>query len=455
MNTPIADFVREYAARSPIRLHMPGHKGHEFLGCEPLDITEIPGADELYAPEGIIAESERNASSLFGTGATLYSTEGSSQCIRAMVYLAAVNARFMHTKNPYILAARNAHKTFLYALALTDTDVRWLMPERTESLCACRITAEHVARALREAEHPPIAVYITSPDYLGNILPVGEIAAVCHKAGVPLLVDNAHGAYLRFLPEDRHPITLGADMCCDSAHKTLPALTGTAYLHISDAAPPLFASCAREAMSLFGSTSPSYLMLASLDLCNRFLAEDFRGVLGARVGQVASVRDALRSAGWHVSDGEPMKLTIRAPAGTTGTGLADRLMQAGIVCEYADRDYVVLMPSVSTEESQLRRLVCALGPCPAKQTVSRADDCVSACGFPIARTAMRVRDAVFSPSELISVDEAEDRICAAPTVSCPPAIPIAVSGEVITAEHIRMFRYYGLRRVAVVRNGNK
>ena len=209
MNTPIADFIRNYAARNPVRLHMPGHKGRELLGCEALDITEIPGADELYAADGIIGESERNAAGLFGTGATLYSTEGSSQCIRAMVYLAALNARDAHARNPYILATRNAHKTFLYALALTDLDVRWLVSAETDSLCACRITATDVAHALREAPEPPAAVYVTSPDYLGNLLPVREIAEVCHAAGVPLLVDNAHGAYLRFLPEDRHPISLG------------------------------------------------------------------------------------------------------------------------------------------------------------------------------------------------------------------------------------------------------
>ena len=325
MNTPIADFVRNYAARNPVRLHMPGHKGRELLGCEALDITEIPGADELYVADGIIGESEQNAAGLFGTGATLYSTEGSSQCIRAMVYLAALNARDAHTRNPYILATRNAHKTFLYALALTDLDVRWLVSAETDSLCACRITATDVAHALREAPEPPVAVYVTSPDYLGNLLPVREIAEVCHAAGVPLLVDNAHGAYLRFLPEDRHPISLGADLCCDSAHKTLPALTGTAYLHVSRTAPPLFAAGARDALALFGSTSPSYLLLASLDLCNRYLADGFRNALAERAGQVAAVRAALRTNGWDVEDTEPMKLTLRAPSGLPGTRLNENL----------------------------------------------------------------------------------------------------------------------------------
>ena len=310
MNTPIADFVRNYAARNPVRLHMPGHKGRELLGCEALDITEIPGADELYVADGIIGESERNAAGLFGTGATLYSTEGSSQCIRAMVYLAALNARDAHARNPYILATRNAHKTFLYALALTDLDARWLVSAETDSLCACRITATDVAHALREAPEPPAAVYVTSPDYLGNLLPVREIAELCHAAGVPLLVDNAHGAYLRFLEPSCHPLDLGADLCCDSAHKTLPVLTGGAYLHISRAASASLRESAKTAMAMFGSTSPSYLTLASLDLCNRYLADGYQNRLREMCGRLEEARKALTAAGWQIEPSDPLRLTV-------------------------------------------------------------------------------------------------------------------------------------------------
>ena len=114
MKTPICDFVQRYKDSSPVRFHMPGHKGKTHLGPEPWDITEIAGADELYHPTGIIRESEENASSLFGSARTVYSTEGSSLCIRAMVYLALLNAKVQGRK-PVIFAGRNAHKTFLSA----------------------------------------------------------------------------------------------------------------------------------------------------------------------------------------------------------------------------------------------------------------------------------------------------------------------------------------------------
>ena len=224
MNTPIVDFVRDYEKKNMMRMHMPGHKGVNILGCESMDITEIQGADSLYEAEGIIAESEANATELFGTAKTLYSTEGSSQCIRAMMYL-AVNAS-RKEKKPFVLAARNVHKAFLYAAALVDFDVKWLWPEEMHSLCSCKVTPEMVEKELSSQEELPAAVYLTSPDYLGGCADIQGIAKVCHKYGTILAVDNAHGAYLHFLERAVHPIDLGADICCDSAHKTLPVLTG-------------------------------------------------------------------------------------------------------------------------------------------------------------------------------------------------------------------------------------
>lgn len=253
---PICDFVKNYAEQNYTRLHMPGHKGHSFVGCEKYDITEIVGADSLFEADGIIAESEKNASELFGTGATLYSAEGSSLCIRAMLYL--IRQKKANTgRKPLIAATRNAHKVFALTVSLLDIDVLWIENERENStLCDCLITAEQLDKTLANLSCPPDAVFITSPDYLGNIADIKGLANIAHKYGSLLLCDNAHGAYLKFLDNGSHPIDNGADMCCDSAHKTLPALTGGAYLHINKTAPVFLKQNAREALSMFGSTSP-------------------------------------------------------------------------------------------------------------------------------------------------------------------------------------------------------
>ena len=168
MDTPIADFAASYRDSGAVRLHMPGHKGRGPLGCEALDLTEIAGADALYEADGIIARSERNAASLFGTAATFYSTEGSSQCIRAMLYLALLHAP-KTGERPVIVAARNAHKVFVLAAALLDFDIVWLWPEDgAYALCRCTVSPEQLERTLRALPHPPAAVSVTSPDYLGG-----------------------------------------------------------------------------------------------------------------------------------------------------------------------------------------------------------------------------------------------------------------------------------------------
>ena len=203
MSTPICDFVRRYRNSDAVRLHMPGHKGKPLLGFEPWDITEIDGADELFTADGIIAESEAQAGTLFGAH-TVYSTGGSTLCIQTMLHLTALYAA-SKGKRPHILAARNAHKAFVNAAALLDIDVGWLYPETDSGYVSCPVTAQQVTQALAE-QTSITAVYLTSPDYLGNMQDIQGIAEVCHRANVLLLVDNAHGAYLKFLPQPRHPM---------------------------------------------------------------------------------------------------------------------------------------------------------------------------------------------------------------------------------------------------------
>lgn len=438
MNTPVADFVQRYAKAGTARLHMPGHKGRCFLGCEPWDITEIHGADALYEAEGILAESEQNAAALFGSQRTCYSTEGSSQCIRAMLYL-AVAASGSHT----VVAARNVHRAFVSAAALLDLEIRWLWPEESRSLCGCPISPAQLEETLNSLPEPPAAVYLTSPDYLGGMAEIPALAQVCHHHGTLLLVDNAHGAYLRFLQPSLHPLDLGADLCCDSAHKTLPVLTGGAYLHLSPTAPAQLAPLAKSALGLFGSTSPSYLTLASLDLCNRYLAEGYPQRLAEAVERLAELRERLTAAGWRVEPSDPLRVTVAAPRGVTGQELAGQLRRQGVECEYADRDFLVLMATPENTPEELAQAAAALGQCPGEANPPQ---------LPLARgeRACSIRQAAFSPRETVDAAHSLGRVCGLPTVGCPPAIPIAVSGERITPEALALFAYYGIEQVEVL-----
>ncbi|MBE6007916.1 MAG: aminotransferase class V-fold PLP-dependent enzyme [Lachnospiraceae bacterium] len=440
ISTPIADFVKDYAGRGGVRLHMPGHKGKGSFGFEKFDITEINGADALYEAEGIIAESEKNASMLFGTAKTVYSTEGSSQCIRAMMYLIALNSK--KGRRPVVLAARNVHKTFVFAAALLDMDVRWLWPEENNSICSCPLSAEMIKEALDECDAD--AFYITSPDYLGEMADIRAIADVCHKKGAVLAVDNAHGAYLHFLKDSLHPMDMGADICCDSAHKTLPVITGGAYLHISKNAPAMFSEQAKYAMALFGSTSPSYLCIASLDMCNAYLAEGYREKLTKTVLRTEKAKKELCINGYETVASDPLKITIKVPLALTGAYMADRLREKGIECEYADPDYIVLMVTPENDEEDFERLAAALGKADAPGRKAEVS-------ITKAERVLSIREAVMSPSETVRTDEAEGRICRVPTVSCPPAIPVVVPGERISREAVEVLRYYDIKEVDVIK----
>lgn len=444
MDTPICDFVRDYAQRNALRLHMPGHKGRSFLGLEHLDITEIEGADSLYEPSGIVAQSEANASQLFGCK-TLYSTEGSSQCIRAMLYLVQLHAR-QNGIRPRIAAGRNAHKTFLTAAALLDLDVDWLYPRENTGYLSCSLTAEDISDYLDKAAGKPAVVYLTSPDYLGNLVDIVSIAKICHQNGVLLAVDNAHGAYLKFLPQSQHPMDLGADLCCDSAHKTLPVLTGGAYLHLSNEFADRFGTQAKNAMAIFGSTSPSYLILQSLDRANAYL-DTYKEMLVPFLEQVYTLKKALQKYGYSLSGNELLKITIATkPYGYSGAALAEILNRQGIVPEFADSDHLVLMVTPETGREGLDRLETVLKQVPKRQAIEG-----NAPTLLPAVHAMSIREAMLSCSEVVPVSGSLGRILAVPTVGCPPAVPIVACGERIDSHAIDCFEYYGIRECWVVK----
>ena len=443
MDTPICEFVTRYAASDPLRLHMPGHKGTSFLGMEAIDITEIEGADSLFEAHGIIRESEENASKLFGCP-TFYSTEGSSLCIRAMLYLCVLYAK-QEGKKPLIAAARNVHSTFIQAAAMLDFDIHWLYGNRKDGYLSCVIDPGWLEHWLDTEENLPVAMYLTSPDYLGNIADIRSISQICHRHGILLIVDNAHGAYLKFLPHSEHPIDLGADLCCDSAHKTLPVLTGGAYLHISDYAPQLFTSLVKQALSMFGSTSPSYLILQSLDAVNQYLLHVYPALLKTFLPTCSRFKTELAAYGYSFVGNEPLKLTINCKSyGYTGTELAHHLKEANIHVEFSDPDYLVLMLTPEIGNDGLQRLKTALTVLPRRSAITGSSPAPA-----IEKSIITPRQAAFSQCETLPVANSLGRILASPSVGCPPAVPIIVCGEQIDQHTIACFQYYGIETCCV------
>ena len=441
MNTPICDFVNGYIKENATRLHMPGHKGKGGF-CEVFDITEVDGADVLYSAEGIIEESQNNASALFCTGATFYSCEGSSLCIRAMLYLAIIAS---DKKSRRVVAARNSHKTFLSAAALLDLDIDWIYGDG-DCLISSSVSAKDIEYKLENMDTMPIAVYITSPDYLGNMTDISAISKVCRRFGVMLIVDNAHGAYLNFLDKSSHPIYLGADMCCDSAHKTLPVLTGGAYLHISENADDILAKNAKRAMSMFASTSPSYLILQSLDRANEYLATAYRDELASCVRKTEKLKKHISDLGFSLVGDEKIKITVSPKSfGYTGEELYAYLKGQGIVCEFADKDYLVMMLTPSLDQSDFEKIAFAFGSLERKAPINEVPP--KMC---IPTAAMSPRRAMEYDFEELSASKCQGRILAADCVCCPPAIPIVACGEKIDTSAVKLFEYYGIDKLKVI-----
>lgn len=433
MKTPIFDFIKNYNDCNFSRLHMPGHKGKNFLGCEYADITEIKNADVLFEANGIIAESENNATQLFGTLKTIYSTEGSTLCIKTMLALVRNNK-----KNNYVLAARNSHKSLIYGCAQLNMDIEWLFGEDDGfSLCRCKISAKTLFEKLSKCDELPCAVYVTSPDYLGGELDIASLAETAHKFSVPLIVDNAHGSYLHFLSDSRHPMDLGADMCCDSAHKTLPVLTGGAYLHINN---EKFVDKAKNAMEMFASTSPSYLILQSLDICNRYISDKYDEKLQITIEKISNLKTYFADLGWKVEKSDPLKITVVSH----GINLSEHLRKYCIECEYEDPDYTVMMFTPENTDEDFERVKSAMKNCKPTNGFVQLN-------YFAPEKIMSVSDGLFCSYEKVSTENAVGRICASPTIGCPPAVPIVVAGELISENSVEIFKYYNIEHCFVIK----
>lgn len=416
---------------------MPGHKGKDNGFLESYDITEINGADVLYNPNGIILQSENNATSLFNSLHTFYSTEGSTLCIKAMLYLATQGI-----ENPTIIANRNVHVAFINACALLNIKVVWLYG-KSDNFYTLQTDLQELEIAILNNKNV-CGVYITSPDYLGGIAPISQISKICKNHNIALLVDNAHASYSAFLKDNFHPNFLGADMVCDSSHKTLTSLTGGAYLHINN---PLFLDNARKALSLFASTSPSYLILQSLDYTNLFIEKN-KDKFDILVDSINNLKIDLINKGYLVQSGEPLKLTINyTEYGYTQQEFYNYLQNYKIEPEMISGGYCVFMLSVLNSKKDLKVLKKALTLLPKKQAIK-----VKPINFYTPTKVLSIRQATLKNSREIEIDKAEGSICAKSVITCPPALPIVICGELITKQVITLLKQFNIEKIFVIKN---
>ncbi|MCL2076872.1 MAG: aminotransferase class V-fold PLP-dependent enzyme [Oscillospiraceae bacterium] len=436
IKTPIHDFLTNYSRKNLTRCHTPGLKGRGVLNPAH-DITEINGADSLYAGisenTGIIAESERFAAALFGAKKTLYSCSGGTLAIQAMLTILKTASR----KNK-VIAFRYAHRSFVSTAALLGFEVDWIYPG--EFLSAALIPEE-----IKQAVTPDTAaVFVNGLDYYGGTCDIESIAKVCKQSEIPLLTDNAHGAYS--VLTGNHPISLGAAMSADSAHKTLPALTGAAYLHIGT---QKFAQNTKAATALFGTSSPSYLILESLDLCNKHIAGEKSKSKTEAFGLVANLKQNLLSTGFELHQSDSLRITVNARAcGFTGIELAAALRENRVECEYADKNYTVLLFSTITDGRETEAVRTAFNKIHKKAPLKPLTFLVVK-----PKQEMNMRDALFTPDSdcaFLQPRQAKGKICAEITAPCPPGIPVIMPGELIGEAETEILENFGVEKIRVL-----
>ena len=446
---PITDFLTDYAASGISRLHMPGHKGTApdgypaFLSAAfPFDLTEIAGADELYEPEGIIAESEEIAASLYHAGYSCYSAGGSTLSILSMVTAAVRKC------GREIIAVRNAHLSFVNACVHCDAEIHWLVPEydRETGLCL-PVTADEVAGCMDSYPGAQI-VYLTSPDYYGVQADVRAIAQVVHRRGGILLCDNAHGAHLIAF-DGAHPMEAGADLCCDSPHKTLPVLTGGSILHCSKAmAERLPKKELKHLMTLYGSTSPSYLIMASLEQAVLWMQREGTGQFLRLAEKMRMLSDQLRQDGVVLLERvtDCTKLTLDGfRCGYTSDELSAMLRRYQIEPEFSGGGKVVLMFSPQTDEQAFDRVVRF-----GKELKKRAP--IEYPPFALApQRVLPLRVAAFAPSVEVDVRDAVGKIAAENRIACPPGIPVVTAGEKIGPLEKKLLLDSGIFQINVIK----
>lgn len=426
MNTPIHEFLEKYTNTSALRLHMPGHNGEI-----PHDITEIEGADSLFDTKpdssGIIAKSERNAAELFSSDRTCYSCAGSTLGIQAA--LALLKAKGCKT----IAASRYSHKSLISAAALLRLNIKWLYPEEY-----LRADVDFSKEALEGAD----AIFMTNIDYLGGTCRIP-------KTELPVVVDNAHGAYLKFVDKNKfgdkylHPTEFGIPLIAvDSAHKTLPVLTGGAYLHFTGGTDH---SRAKEMMAMFGSSSPSYLILESLDKCNKLLS-DRPDLVNHACESVAQLKKQLASYEIPILESDPLRVVVKAwEYGYNGFNYSDKLRANGVECEMSDRNHVVLLFSAATTHKDCERALTAMTLIQKKKPIFEAK-------YPVVKlkAALPLYDAMFMPQKKVPLAKAVGYVCGEIKAPCPPCIPVVMPGEIISDEAAEALRLYNVKEISVI-----
>ena len=458
---PLFEAMRDYAQKDMSAFHTPGHK--QGRGADPefralvgdnmlrIDLCELPEVDNLHDPDGVIKEAQELAAEAHGADHTFFLVNGSTTGNNAMIMAVC-------EPGDKILIPRNAHKSCIGGTILSGARPCWMRPVWDDQLCVAHgVTAEEVEAALEQ--HPDAkGVCIVYPTYFGGVADLKRIADICHAHGKPLLVDEAHGPHFHF--HDGLPISgiqAGADMVVQSTHKIVSGMTQASMLHVQG--DRVNVNRVRNVLQLIQSTSPNYVLMASLDTARRqmattgakmlgetiALAEDARARLNAIEGVYVFGRDRCAPGGLY--DLDVTKLTVNVTGlGMTGFMALDVLNdEFNVQSEMATLHNVLLIVTIGNDQRDLDRVVDAFQVLADRArrwgtmgTSALPTSLPMPSGLPEGR--LTPRDAFFATTETIPFETSTGRVCAEIVAPYPPGIPILAPGEVISAEAIEYLK---------------
>lgn len=427
------DYLKNYLKKDIYPFHMPGNKRVGDLNR--FDFTEVEGLDNLYHPNGIIQQSLHRIKSLYQTKESFILVNGSTVGLLTAITSAMV-------KGDSILVARNCHKAVYNGIELWDLSPIYLMPENIFGFCGS-INPVSVENAL-EKDKSITACVITSPTYEGVVSDIEEIARVCHRHNVTLIVDEAHGSHFNF--SDYFPcsaINLGADIVVQSTHKTLTSLTGTGLLHICT--DRVDVDLVKKRLQMFQTSSPNYTMIASVDNCICDLLENgeklfagYENRLEKFYEKCSNLKNIQIYKGENAFDFDRGKLIISVQGtNITGVELQSILREDfRIETEMASSHYVVAMTSIMDNDKGFDRLIDALFEIDKRLLKSNINDDSNISDFPYItpKTVLKAYDAENAVGEEVALKDSVGRISKEYIYAYPPGIPIVAPGEEITQE---------------------
>ena len=464
MKRSLIDFLPEHAALDPVSFHMPGHKGSGFykdmgygavldklMDC---DITEIPGADNLFQTEDVILSVMEKYRALYGSKKSYILVNGSS--VGLITAILSVSRR-----GGKVIMARNSHKSIFNAMTLGGLEPVYLFPEIMKGYGILGgISPDEVERLIKE-NPDACCVILPSPNYYGICSDIRAIAGICHEKNIPLIVDQAHGAHLKFMGEGYPEAAedCGADIVINSTHKTLASWTQTAVMNVMSDRVSL--PVVENWLQILESSSPSYPLMLSLDINAEVLLDENKG--SKAIGEWKQAVDLFYEKAGEIPGLKVIedpwldhtKINIDMSAyGLTGNMLEGKLMKRGIFVELVTGNIIMCMTGIGTSREHITKLLDALKEIAGDG--ERSDAKKDALDFSSILTARLEKTSVPETKISMPLLECAGRVSAASIIPYPPGIPLACPGEILNeemVEYVSDLRRMGEKVIGVSEDG--